>query len=219
MQNYIFDFDGTLADSKQCSVIATQEAFKQFGLDIPSPEQIEHFMGIPIEVSFKEMANQEITEEAFESLLQMFRNHYKAVENDTLITFPHIPEVLQQLHESKKRLFVVSSKKSDVLLRNLTTLNIDRYFEDIMGSDKVTQYKPHPAGILKLVELYHLDPAETVMIGDATFDLQMAKAANVASCGVTWGSHGREKLLTEQPAFLIDQVEQLLELDVDFQVT
>ncbi|MBE1556741.1 HAD family hydrolase [Sporosarcina limicola] len=54
----------------------------------------------------------------------------------------------------------------------------------------MAHYKPHPDGILKLVELYSLDKAETVMIGDAIFDLQMAKAADVASCGVTWGSHG-----------------------------
>ena len=51
------------------------------------------------------------------------------------------------------------------------------------------------------------------MIGDAVFDLQMAKSANVASCGVTWGSHKREKLLEEEPTFLIDEVNQLLQLE------
>ncbi|MGE6256938.1 HAD family hydrolase [Heyndrickxia sporothermodurans] len=212
MKNYIFDFDGTLADSKQCGVIATQEAFRSFGLEVPSEQQIEHYMGIPIEVSFKEMANEELTDSSFEELLRVFRKCYKAVENDTLVAFPHIREVLQQLFQKDKQLFVVSSKKSDVLLRNLQALEMDAFFKDIIGSDKVTHYKPHPAGILKLIELYQLKKTETVMIGDATFDLQMAKAAHVFACGVTWGSHGKEKLLSEQPTFLIDEVGQLLEL-------
>ncbi|MCM3477870.1 HAD family hydrolase [Caldifermentibacillus hisashii] len=213
MRNYIFDFDGTLADSKKCSVLATQEAFKEFGLDVPSSEQIEHFMGIPIEVSFKEMTDYKFTEESFESLLQIFREKYKAFENDTLTVFPNVPEVLNNLKSKGKQLFVVSSKKTNVLLRNLETLKINTYFKDIIGSDNVTNYKPHPEGILKLVKLHHLKKEETVMIGDAIFDLQMAHAAGVASCGVTWGSHKKEKLVKEQPKFLIHEVKQLLVLE------
>lgn len=210
MDNYIFDFDGTLADTKLCSVIATQEAFKEFGLSVPSSRQIEHFMGIPIEVSFKEMTDYVFTDESFNKLLQIFRKHYKANEIKTITVFPDIPELLQKLKSLGKQLFVVSSKKSDVLLRNLQKLNIDNYFKDIIGSDKVTYYKPHPEGILRIVDLYNLDKKETIMIGDAIFDLQMAKSAKVASCGVTWGSHKKEKLLEEGPTFIIDEVKQLL---------
>lgn len=114
MNNYIFDFDGTLADSKLCSVIATQEAFKEFGLNVPNSEQIEHFMGIPIEVSFKEIADYVFTDESFNELLQIFRKRYKANEIDTLTVFPEIPDLLQELKSLGKQLFVVSSKKSDV---------------------------------------------------------------------------------------------------------
>ncbi|RLL48455.1 HAD family hydrolase [Oceanobacillus piezotolerans] len=217
MKNYIFDFDGTLADSKLCSVIATQSAFKEFGLNVPSTEQIEHFMGIPIEVSFKEMTDYVFTDESFNYLLQIFRNHYKANEIESLVVFPNIPELLSELKAEDRQLFVVSSKKTDVLIRNLQKLNIDTYFKDIIGSDKVKHYKPHPDGVLKIVKLYDLIIEETVMIGDAIFDLQMAKSANVASCGVTWGSHKREKLLEEEPTFLIDEVNQLLQLE-DFRL-
>lgn len=212
MKHYIFDFDGTLVDSKRCSVLATRQAFRELGLTEPSEEQIEHYMGIPIEVSFKEMADIEFTDAPFEKLLVTFRKAYKELENETLTVFTGIPEVLQKLVQQEKQLFVVSSKKSEVLLRNLQTLQIDTYFKDIIGSDKVTHYKPHPAGILKLIELYNLNPEEMIMIGDAIFDLQMAKAAGVQSCGVTWGSHSKEKLQKEHPTFLIDEVKQLASL-------
>jgi phosphoglycolate phosphatase len=98
-------------------------------------------------------------------------------------------------------------------MRNLQMLGIDKYFKDIIGSDKVSNYKPHPEGILKILELYTLKPEETIMIGDAVFDLQMAKAANVLSCGVTWGSHQKEKLSKENPTFLVEEVQQLSRLE------
>ncbi|MFJ8236173.1 HAD family hydrolase [Ureibacillus sp. NPDC094379] len=212
MKNYIFDFDGTLADSKECSILATQHAFVQMNLAKPEQQIIEYYMGIPIEQSFKKMAGRELDEESFEQLLTVFRASYKEFENDTLMVFPYIPQVLAQLHNAGHQLFVVSSKKSDVLARNLRKLEIERYFKDIIGSDKVTHYKPHPEGILKLMELYELTQAETVMIGDAIFDLQMAKSAGVASCGVTWGNHKKDMLLTEEPTYIFDEVNQLLQL-------
>jgi phosphoglycolate phosphatase len=213
IKNFIFDFDGTLADSKQCSVLATQQAFCKFGLKEPSERLIEYYMGVPIEVSFKEMAEIELQDDSFEKLLKLFRQAYQELENETLFTFPNITEVLNRLLQKGKQLFVVSSKKSDVLFRNLKTLKIDTYFKDIIGSDKVLNYKPHPEGILKLIDLYKLIPEETVMIGDAIFDLQMAKAAGVHSCGVTWGSHGKEKLQQKKSTFLIDDVQQLAMLE------
>ena len=75
MYNLIFDFDGTIVDSKECSIVATQKSFKERGLEEPTVNLIEYYMGIPIE-----------------------------------------------------KLFVVSSKKTDVLIRNLEILDIDHLF-------------------------------------------------------------------------------------------
>ncbi|CAM5179477.1 HAD superfamily hydrolase (TIGR01509 family)/HAD superfamily hydrolase (TIGR01549 family)OS=Ureibacillus acetophenoni OX=614649 GN=SAMN05877842_11363 PE=4 SV=1 [Ureibacillus acetophenoni] len=50
------------------------------------------------------------------------------------------------------------------------------------------------------------------MIGDAIFDLQMAKSAGVVSCGVTWGSHKKDLLLTEEPDYVIDEIGELLHI-------
>lgn len=110
MQTFIFDFDGTLADSKQCSVLATQQAFQAMDLAVPTTECIEYYMGIPIEQSFKEMASTSLDDVAFEALLNAFRQAYKELENDTLTVFPYIPKVLRILKEHNKSLYVVSSK-------------------------------------------------------------------------------------------------------------
>lgn len=213
LKNIIFDFDGTLADTRQCSILATQEAFSQFGLKKPSEQDIAYYMGVPIEISFKKMADAELPDELFQRLLVTFRKAYKELENDYIAAFPGIPEVLEKLLQQGKQIFVVSSKKSDVLLRNLKTLQIDEMFRDVIGADKVSHYKPHPEGILQLQERYSFQSEETVMIGDTIFDVQMAKAAGVYSCGVTWASHEKEILIKENPTFLVEETRQLAVLE------
>ncbi|MFY3792037.1 HAD hydrolase-like protein [Ureibacillus sp. MALMAid1270] len=82
MENYIFDFDGTLADSKQCSILATQDAFLKMNLEKPDQKIIEYYMGIPIKQSFKEISNHELDDKSFARKLQVFRESYKEFENE-----------------------------------------------------------------------------------------------------------------------------------------
>ncbi|GIN97462.1 phosphatase [Siminovitchia terrae] len=212
MDTFIFDFDGTLADSKQCSLLATKSAFQAMGLTLPAQEVIEFYMGIPIETSFKEMANRELTNDEFEQLLVVFRQAYKEFENDSLMLFPQIKEVLKILTQNDVDCFVVSSKKTDVLFRNLTSLDITGFFKDWIGSDQVKLYKPHPDGVLSIVERFDLDVSTCIVIGDAIFDIQMGKAAGCKTCAVTWGSHTKEQLLQEEPDYCIDEVSMLVNL-------
>lgn len=212
MENYIFDFDGTLADSEQCSILATQEAFEKQGYSVPSAKQIKYYMGIPIEKSFIEMHTDTLSKEDFSRLLTTFREIYEAIEQETLAVFPKVNEMLTSLNKQKKRCFVLSSKKTAVLKRNLEILKIDSFFEDALGSDRVNHYKPHPDGIFTIQQQHALSLQNTLMIGDAVFDLQMGKAAGVHTCAVTWGSHTKQNLLKEEPDWCIDEPLQLLSL-------
>ncbi|CAM5179482.1 HAD superfamily hydrolase (TIGR01509 family)/HAD superfamily hydrolase (TIGR01549 family)OS=Ureibacillus acetophenoni OX=614649 GN=SAMN05877842_11363 PE=4 SV=1 [Ureibacillus acetophenoni] len=94
MENYIFDFDGTLADSEQCSILATQCILKM-NLEKPDQKIIEYYMGIPIEQSFKEIANHELDDKSFAQLLEVFRESYKEFENEYLVAFPNVSDVLR----------------------------------------------------------------------------------------------------------------------------
>ncbi|GGE36742.1 hypothetical protein GCM10011391_14490 [Pullulanibacillus camelliae] len=86
-------------------------------------------MGIPIEVSLKKMAVEALTEDAFADLLASFRTLYKQYESEWVKPFNGISEVLDSLKRRGKRLFVLSSKHSEVLKRNLVALGIFSYFE------------------------------------------------------------------------------------------
>lgn len=213
MKAIIFDFDGTIADSGECGLLATQKAFEECNLPIPTKEIVDYYMGIPIERSFHEMTNNRLDEEQFTELLQRFRNAYKIYEEQTITAFPHIHEVLNLLRQEGLLLFVVSSKKTDVLHRNLQELQLDYFFKDWIGSDQVEHYKPHPDGINKIVERYSLDVSECVMVGDAVFDIQMGKAAGCKTVAVNWGSHSKEQLLKEEPTFFAHDVKELFRLN------
>ena len=117
-------------------------------------------------------------------------------------------EQLQSLSKDKQ-LFVVSSKKTDVLIRNLEILDIDHLFTEVIGSDKVNHYKPSPDGINYILNKYQLENEETIYIGDAIFDMQMANSSKVASCAVTWGTHSIEELKSENPTYIIHEVTEL----------
>ncbi|CAH1851681.1 HAD family hydrolase [Convivina praedatoris] len=211
MKNYLFDFDGTLANSEEAAQLATKAAFQKVGLVAPTTAQINYYMGIPIEVSFKKMAeNHHFTESEFEALLNVFRQYYREFESEHITSFDGMQSTLAQLVAEGKQLFVVSSKRSDSLMRNLHTLGIAEYFQDILGSDMVTAFKPAPDGVLAILEKWQLNPEESIMIGDAIFDLQMGKAAQVHTCGVTWGAHDVASLQAENPDYLIQVTTDLL---------
>lgn len=207
----IFDLDGTLLDSRECSIKATKAAFTEMGLKVPSEVVIEHYMGIPIEESFFKMSEQPLDQETATELIRVFRTYYQTYEESTLNVFPEIPHVLEILMKRKVPCFVVSSKKTAVVKRNLAAQNLVAFFEEILGSDAVSHYKPHPEGINKVVTQYQFDPTRTIMVGDAIFDIQMGKAAGVKTIAVTWGSHDGKKLSAEKPDALAEAPQDILD--------
>lgn len=212
LENYLFDFDGTIADSGETGIIAVQKAFVDYGLEKPTAESVRYYMGVPIETFFPKISNRELNDAEWEEVFAIFRQYYSELELEITQLFPGMKETLMQLVEDGKRLFVVSSKNSVSLNRNLENLGIADLFTDTIGSDQVENYKPAPDGINILANRHDLDKAKTVMIGDAKYYLQMGKAAEVKTCGCAWDTYDIELLKKEEPDYLLEKVEKLLEI-------
>ena len=201
LENYLFDFDGTIADSGETGIIAVQKAFVDYGLKKPTAESV-----------FPKISNRELNDAEWEEVFAIFRQYYSELELEITQLFPGMKETLMKLVEDGKRLFVVSSKNSVSLNRNLENLGIADLFTDTIGSDQVENYKPAPDGINILANRHDLDKVKTVMIGDAKYDLQMGKAAEVKTCGCAWDTYDIELLKNEEPDYLLEKVEKLLEI-------
>lgn len=210
IKNYFFDFDKTLADTGEVSVIATQDAFRAFGLVPPVKEQILDLMGIPAEISVPKMTDKELSADDVKKICTEFRTIYKVIEFNNTKLYPTIDQLLMSLRRKKKNLFIVSSKATDPLNRNLENLGILNLFHDIVGCDKVKNYKPAPDGINLLVEKYNLNKEESVMIGDARYDLQMGKNAGVKTIGAEWGAFSVDSLVKEEPTYLAKEPLEIL---------
>ncbi|WP_060868555.1 HAD family hydrolase [Chryseobacterium indologenes] len=207
LQTIVFDFDGTLADSAQCGVIATTEAFKSHGLPVPKDKDITDLMGIPIETSFKTLGADILNEQQFNELLSSFREIYKSNSESSIVLFPGIYEMLDTIKKDKKNVAIVSSKKTEVLKKNCKQLKIDHFIDVFIGSDLVQLHKPAPEGLhLALKLINNSDLAKAIYIGDATVDIMMGTSAGVKTCAVLWGAHSEEELLNSNPTYIAPDV-------------
>lgn len=215
MKNYLFDFDGTIADSGDAAILATQECFKDFDLKVPTDEQVRYYMGVPIETFIPEMVEKQgknYTDAQYEEMYDSFRKHYGEVEAKTTKLFPGMKATLEQLNKENKNLYIVSSKHTTSLKRNLKQLGIIDLFAEIVGSDQVKNYKPAPDGVLMVLAHNNLNKNDSVMIGDAKYDIEMGQAAGVKTCGCLWDAFDKAALEKRHPNYLINKPEELLNL-------
>lgn len=210
METFLFDFDNTLADSGEASILAVQKVFADFVKPIPTRDKIFSEMGLPIETSFPIWADLTDQDEQLQQMYAAFRTYYSEIEEENTSLFPGITQALAGLKNSGHKMYVVSSKSSQPLARNLEHLGIAKYFNDLIGSDLVEHFKPAPDGILQLVDKYRLDKKQSVMIGDAIFDLQMGKRAGVKTAAAGWGAYDMHAIKAEQPTYLLEKPAQLL---------
>lgn len=208
----LFDFDGTLADSVQCAILATRQAFRDHHLPAPADAAIVQQMGIPIERCFRTLGATDLDDDAFAALLATFRQHYAAAAENHIRLYPGIAALLAALKAQQRQTGIVSSKKTAILRANCEQLGISAHIDVFIGSDTVQHYKPHPEGIRLALAALDGDPAAALYIGDATTDIEIGHAAGVKTCAVTWGAHDKAALAASAPDFMVDDVAALQRL-------
>lgn len=125
--------------------------------------------------------------------------------------FPPLPysgicRLLHLLKSNQKRLFVLSDNAKEILDEQVKKFDLVGVFEKVYSAyDKNVQLKD-------LLETYHLDKSETIIIGDSIYETICGHQQGISTIGVTWGMNRRSKLLTENPTYVVDDVSQLEKL-------
>ena len=91
-------------------------------------------------------------------------------------------------------------------------MGIADYVSYILGADDVKEAKPKPEPVLKALAKTHFDASETLVVGDMAVDIQMGANAGAKTCGVTWGNGTRDELERVGATFIIDRIEDLIEI-------
>lgn len=218
MYNYIlFDLDGTLTDPKLGITSSVQYALRALGIEEPSLDKLEPFIGPPLADSFREFYG--LDEEQTATAVARYRERFNdqgIYENEI---YPGTAQMLASLKASGKKLAIASSKPTLYVERILDYFDIRAYFDYIVGSnmDGTRGRKEEVVEeALRQMVPSEMTPAvkkaAVAMVGDRRFDIEGAKEHGITSVGVSFGYAPEGELEQAGADYIVDTVDALAEL-------
>ena len=197
MRLVVFDCDGTLVDSQHTIVSATETALSAFGLPTPDRRSILYAVGLPVDVSMRRHAPN-ADDATLAKVIEVFRDTYRelSLQDDRgQIMFEGMHDMIQQLGAQDETLLsIVTMKSRRGLSRVVDAYDIRGFFQSLKSADDGPG-KPAPDLLIDAMSECGVTPAQTIMVGDTSFDVMMAKAANVRAIGVGWGYQDIDELV------------------------
>jgi HAD superfamily hydrolase (TIGR01509 family) len=205
----IFDFDGTIVDSLPGIIDRIRSIAQEYHLPAALLQEWIEMVGIPLRFQLEK-----IFPEQDNSFRDQVKERYLAVYDANLLdTTPLFPDALQTLNTLRSagvKMAIVSTKRSIQIKRVIEHLNLRDYFDLIVGAQEVQNCKPDPEGTLICLEKLSVKEKESVVVGDSTYDIEMAQNAGVDAIGVSTGYHTPAVLSRCNPTFIVDRLSAIL---------
>ncbi|WP_294191478.1 HAD-IA family hydrolase [uncultured Sphingomonas sp.] len=187
----IFDCDGTLVDSHANICRAMEAAFAGVRVDAPSRDAIRGIVGLSLVEAVAALAP-DAEADFHTKVAEDYKSAFQRMRADGLLEaeplYDGLVEALDQLAEAGWIFGVATGKSDRGLAHVLAHHGLADRFVTLQTADRHPS-KPHPSMIHAAMEQAGADPHLTVMIGDTSYDMEMARAADVRAIGVTWGYH------------------------------
>ena len=224
MKYIIFDFDGTIGDSQSLIVKTLQDTMRARKLEVKSEEACAKTIGLRLDEAFVSLfgMSAEAGMECAATYREIFLDNKKTM---IVQPFPHVIETLRELHRQGFILGMASSRNHCSLDGYVKQMQLENIFSSIVAGDDVEHVKPAPDMVfMALGEMKGMkNPVtsaesgdvedlldEVLVVGDMTFDVDMAHNAGCKACAVTYGNGTREQLASAE--FIIDDFAELLGL-------
>lgn len=201
-----FDWDGTLFDSTAIIVRCIQRAVVDVGGREPTDEAAAYVIGMGLMEALAHAAP-DVPPSKYPELGARYRVHYHAHQDD-LSLFDGVLPLLQDLRARQHWITVATGKSRRGLDDVLQSSQLQGVFDGSRTADE-TAGKPHPRMLDELMREFGCDPERTLMIGDTTHDLQMARNAGCASVGVSYGAHDHGEFAPLAPLYVAHSVPEL----------
>lgn len=192
----IFDCDGTLVDGQHMVIASMKEAFRRHGLAEPDERATRRVIGLSLRIAVAQILGEEHEHHA-DRVTETFKQAFHEIRAAKTVEEP--------FYEGARELVNALSLRDDVLLgiatgksRRGVDLMLERegwhdIFVSIQTADNAPS-KPHPGMILNALSDSGVAAPDAFMIGDTTYDMEMARAARVNAFGVAWGYHDVKSL-------------------------
>ncbi len=207
----LFDLDGTLTDPRLGIGNSLKYALRQMHLDGYSDEILDKFIGPPLQHGFKTLFG--MNEQNTNLAVEYFRAYFGDRGLYENIPYPGIQQLLEELHFSGKRVYVVTSKLEKFAKIIMQHFGFDKYLDDIQGAEATGEHSGKGQLIAELLERNRIPVSSSVvMIGDTHYDLVGAKENNISGIAVTYGFGSYENLTSCNPNYIAESVEELADL-------
>ncbi|HVO52816.1 MAG TPA: HAD family hydrolase [Solirubrobacterales bacterium] len=206
----VFDWDGTLVDSKRALIASFQETTTEVqGEPFPTaPEDVERMIQIRGQEAFEEIAAGDRA--LYERIEEVFHRVYVA-QQANIEPFPGALETLARLHEAGLRLGVATSKARRRLDLEAERSGIGALLDVSVSGDEVAVAKPDPEQVVAALAALGADPARSLYVGDGPNDVNAGRAAGAITVAVSFGFHPAEARAA-RPDHVIDTLPELLPL-------
>ncbi len=201
-----FDWDGTLYDSTALIVRCIQAAVRDVGGTVPSAQQAAYVIGMALMPALAKAAP-DVPVDKYPLLNERYSHHYRAHHGD-LTLFDGVVPMLHSLRGRQHWLAVATGKSRQGLNHALQAVEIKGLFDSSRTADE-TAGKPDPLMLHELMREFDVPPERTLMIGDTTHDLAMARHAGCPSLAVSYGAHEPSGFAPFQPLAVLHSVAEL----------
>jgi phosphoglycolate phosphatase len=202
----VFDWDGTLFDSTTLIVRCIQAACRDLGVAVPSDADAAYVIGLGLHDALQH-AVPGLPSARYPELGHRYRHHYFARQHE-LVLFPGTLEMLADLKARNHLLAVATGKGRRGLDEALAHSQLHAMFDATRTADQ-TAGKPHPLMLQELMAELGATPERTLMIGDTTHDLQLARNAGTARVAVGYGAHDTQAFVEHEPLFIAHSTQEL----------
>ena len=208
----LLDLDGTLVDSEAMLVGLVNETLAAHDLPVAPQRSVAATIGLPLEEVFRR-ALAPVHAGRIASLCAHYRTRADAAAFVSRFRlFGGVAATLGELRAAGVRLVIGTSKGRATTLDIVRHCGIAEAIDDVVGGDCVSRGKPHPEMVEWALAVHGTAPADALVVGDTSFDIEMGQAAGVATCAVTYGMHAAAALRALRPDFTIDRFAALSDL-------
>jgi len=202
----IWDWDGTLADSTSVIIDAITIASRELGLGEIPRAQASSIIGLSLNEAIKTLLGN-IGPDNTQALAARYRDYY-FLHEENIPLFAGVADTIKTLHKRGFKLAVATGKGRRGLNLALEHADLTKYFQATRTVNECLS-KPHPQMLDELMDHFVTTPERTLMIGDTSYDLQMAKNAGIPALAVSYGAQPRESLLPYNPLEIFDEFSSL----------